>query len=174
MKKITIYRLSFRLTSKDADLLWLDADARFKMTVLVKQAVRSIMNGQDFQIPLPSVPQKSALKAKIVGVRFYKDEDEDVVEWLKKIEKGSRGFIIKRVLRHALEIVDYRPYLTGENTIEIIVPAKRPMEVVRSPDNSYDSSGLLKSATDELPQDESDEDDGGSDWLSAFSMLADQ
>lgn len=48
MKKITIYRLSFRLTSKDADLLWLDADARFKMTVLVKQAVRSIMNGQDF------------------------------------------------------------------------------------------------------------------------------
>lgn len=181
MKKVTLYRLSFRLTSKDADLLWLDADSRFKMTVLVKRSIRTILNGQAFQIPLPIIPEQKSLKSKIIGVRFYKNEDEDIVEWLQKIEKGSRGFIVKRLLRHAMVAVDYRPYHLEGNAVKIIIEERKNEEFsyrrVRDKEN-YESSGKLEKDefTDGCLNEKERQEEGSdeSDWFAAFSMLANQ
>lgn len=180
MKKVTLYRLSFRLTPKDADLIWLDADSRYKMTVLVKQSIRSALDGQAFQIPLPSIPDQQSLKQKIIGVRFYRNEDEDIVEWLQKIEKGSRGFLVKRLLRHAMVTVDYRPYHSGkiiriaspEKNTEDVLPYRRIQAIENcklsgKPDDDFTDADLIE-------KDEQEEGSDGSDWLSAFSMLADQ
>mgnify|MGYP000414635043 CR=1 FL=1 len=91
MRRIVSYRLSFRLTGKDIDLLWLDADERTpSLSVLVKKVLRGIVDGKQEVISLPAVPKKK-LHTKTIGVRFYCGEDDEITAWLQSIEKGSRG-----------------------------------------------------------------------------------
>ena len=55
MRRIVSYRLSFRLTGKDIDLLWLDADERTpSLSVLVKKVLRGIVDGKQEVISLPA------------------------------------------------------------------------------------------------------------------------
>lgn len=59
MRRKVIYRLSFRLTGKDIDLLWLDADEKLpSLSVLVKKVLQCIVSGKQEVIPLPTIPQK--------------------------------------------------------------------------------------------------------------------
>ena len=68
MRRIVSYRLSFRLTGKDIDLLWLDADERTpSLSVLVKKVLRGIVDGKQEVISLPAVPKKK-LHTKTIGV----------------------------------------------------------------------------------------------------------
>ena len=108
MRRIVSYRLSFRLTGKDIDLLWLDADERTpSLSVLVKKVLRGIVDGKQEVISLPAVPQKrSCNNKKPLVYAFYCGEDDEITAWLQSIEKGSRGLIIKELLRHAMETID--------------------------------------------------------------------
>ena len=88
MRKQTIYRLSIRLTEKDIDLLWLEADPLSRrFSALVKTVLRSEISGQRESIPLPRKPE-GKIKTKTVGIRFYKNEDEEIADWIQRFKKG--------------------------------------------------------------------------------------
>lgn len=186
MRRQAIFRLSFRLTSKDLDLLWLDADKQLSsISAFVKMVLRGMLQGAQERIPLPEIPQTS-LKTKTIGVRFYKNEDEDIVEWLQGIEKGSRGFLVKELLRHAMEAIDYRPYLLTQKglsfPLEIKIPRQEyqrrnvaPAAPIWTPQaSSYDGSmeNGMETQNERLldPSAEEEEDD----WLSAFEKMSHQ
>lgn len=186
MRRQTIFRLSFRLTSKDLDLLWLDADKQLpSISAFVKMVLRGMLQGTQERIPLPEMP-KTSLKTKTIGVRFYKNEDEDIVEWLQGVEKGSRGFLVKELLRHAMEAVDYRPYLLTKKGISFPLEIKihrqeyqRRNVALAAPiwtpqASSYD--GSMEDDTEMqherfLELDAEEEED---DWLSAFEKMSHQ
>lgn len=186
MRRQTIFRLSFRLTSKDLDLLWLDADKQLpSISAFVKMVLRGMLQGTQERIPLPEIP-KTSLKTKTIGVRFYKNEDEDVVEWLQGIEKGSRGFLVKELLRHAMEAIDYRPYLLRKKGISLPLEIKIPRQeyqhrnvaqttpIWTPPTSSYDGSMEDSPETqNEILQEPSAEDEED-DWLSAFEKMSHQ
>ena len=185
MRRKVIYRLSFRLTGKDIDLLWLDADEKLpSLSVLVKKVLQGIVSGKQEVIPLPTIPQKR-LCTKTVGVRFYRGEDDDIVAWLQNIEKGSRGLIVKSLLRHAMEIVDFRPYMINKDSppIEIRVP-EREYDTLRRPFSQQLQRKLqapiedkhLQSVGAELLSQEDDQKDEeeNDDWFSAFEKMSHQ
>lgn len=175
MRRVTIYRLSFRLTGKDIDLLWLDADGRTpSLSVLVKQVLRGVLLGEQTMIPLPEIPQKP-LKTKTIGVRFYKGE-EDITKWLQNIEKGSRGLVVKELLRHAMEMVDYRPYIIKNADIPLAVSAPKKKYQPSQPvvkDSVW--SPVYEAVPEKIdfspePEDDAEEDD----WIAAFEKMSQQ
>lgn len=177
MRKRIIYRMSFRLTAKEADLLWLDADKQTPaLSVLVKQVLKGVLNNEHVTIRVPSKP-KIPPRTKTVGVRFYEGEDDEIAEWIKKIDYGSRGIVIKELLRHSMEVFDFRPYTAKKMSIEI--PQKTyPQSIAVL--NKTVKSGLKNMPTTEIeeikkewheePEDNFEEED----FFAAFSKLAKQ
>lgn len=183
MRRTTIYRLSFRLTSKDVDLLWLDADERLpSLSVLVKSVLSGVLKGEQEIIPLPSIPQKR-IYPKTIGVRFYSGEDDEIANWIQNIEKGSRGQVVKELLRHAMEIVDFRPYLIGNDSIAIKgqiykrterSSALRYVQQSKTPISHLapESSTIIKETSIQSSVEQQEEEDD--DWLSAFEKMSQQ
>ena len=179
MRRIVSYRLSFRLTGKDIDLLWLDADERTpSLSVLVKKVLRGIVDGKQEVISLPAVPKKK-LHTKTIGVRCYCGEDDEITAWLQSIEKGSRGLIIKELLRHAMETIDYRPYMIQKDSpqIEVHIPKRSypSRKIDEAPQNSSPilfESEFIQPTVDQSSNQEEDTNDD--DWLSAFEKMSQQ
>lgn len=130
MKKI-IYRISFRLTEKDVDLLWVDAGHRNRppFSDLVKESIQGVIDGECPIISLPPRPN-APLRPKPITVKFYQGEDEELVAWLLQIEKGNRSMVIKALLRYCMEQFDFRPFLR-EQKDQIEKPAPRRRTVLQ-------------------------------------------
>ena len=137
----TYSQLSFVIpvNRKDIDLLWLDADERTpSLSVLVKKVLRELLTGNREVISFQQSPKRAAHKT--IGVRFYRGEDDEITAWLQSIEKGSRGLIIKELLRHAMETIDYRPYMIQKDSpqIEVHIPKRSypSRKIDEAPQNS--------------------------------------
>ena len=180
--KITLLSVSIRLTERDRDLLGLHADTLRTTPRLVKSVIRASLRQEPVCLPLPPVPIQPVC-SKIIAVKFYEDEDEDLVEWLSYIQKQKRSVVIKGILRHAMECFDIRPYL-----IESAPPIKAAPRAETSSHRSYHYPIQNKSATSAsfsepptpLPiktepsamEPSVEEEAPADDWLSVFAELA--
>lgn len=178
--KTVLLRVSLRLTERDQDLLWLHADALRTTPRLVKSVIRAALRQDAVCLPLPPAPAQP-LSAKIIAVKFYLDEDEDLVEWLSYIQPKKRSVVIKGVLRHAMECFDIRPYLI-ENAPQLRaapriehsnrVPYRYPVyNKPAEPEQPYnhEASSTVKEEPKTQPVEEGQSADN---WLSAFAELA--
>lgn len=176
MRKQTIYRLSIRLTEKDIDLLWLEADPLSRrFSALVKTVLRNEISGQRESIPLPRKPE-GKIKTKTVGIRFYKNEDEEIADWIQRFKKGCRGLVVKELLRHSIEIFDYRPYTSD---MEMMLEHGTPSESFwkgerhRKYTTAEDTARVMESQMKESEETEN-EMETEDDWLTAFQEMAKQ
>ena len=179
MRRTVIYRLSFRLTGKDIDLLWLDADEDTpSLSILVKKVLQEVVSEGQHVIPLPAVPKKK-LHTKTIGVRFYRGEDDEITAWLQNIEKGSRGLIVKELLRHAMETIDYRPYMIQKDSQLIEVHIQKRAYPIRKINEELQKSSPIPFDTEFAQQTTNqssnlEEDTDDDDWLSAFEKMSQQ
>lgn len=180
--KITLLSVSIRLTERDLDLLWLHADTLRTTPRLIKSVIRAALRQEPVCLPLPPVPIHPVC-SKIIAIKFYEDEDEDLVEWLSYIQKQKRSAVIKGMLRHAMECFDIRPYLI-ENTPPIKAaprsensgqhPYQYPRNSKLTTEVSFsETSTLAPIKTEPSPMVPPIEEEApADDWLSAFAELA--
>ena len=192
MKEV-ILRISVRLTDKDLDLLWLEADKLGpRFPTLVKRTIRTMLREEQFVITLPNVPAKE-LKAKTFTLKCYKGEDEEIAEWLQRIQEGKRGTVIKGLLRYVMEAFDMRPYMayslndanattsrraTLNDTPDQINAVARVGTVVPQKVPKYVERPRPQQPITHLPETETKAAEDGENkeesWFSAFINMADQ
>lgn len=180
--KITLLSVSIRLTERDRDLLWLHADTLRTTPRLIKSVIRAALRQEPVCLPLPPMPVQPVC-SKIIAIKFYEGEDEDLVEWLSYIQQQKRSTVIKGMLRHAMECFDVRPYLIA-NTLPIKaapraeVSNQRPYRypAYNQPEKTASSSEtqmpLLTKTEPPVSAWPVEEEAPADDWLSAFAELA--
>lgn len=171
MRKQTIYRLSIRLTERDMDLLWLEADPLSqRLSALAKQVLKDEISGQHGTIPLPRKPT-GIIKTKTIGIRFYKNEDEEIADWIQQFKKGNRGLVIKELLRHSMEQFDYRAY--ADSAVLLAEKTKREQQNLWSRGKRMSATENKEPRREELPE-STVTDEAEEDWLSGFEEMAKQ
>ena len=124
-------RINLIIKSNEYDLLLLERSV--KMPNLVKLALRAYIEKSPFEIPLPAYQKivSDTKGNKRIDVVLCEDKDSDIIDWISRIQKGSRTTVIKLIIRRYMTELDLRQYFDEKSLpIDSSNKERKPKEPV--------------------------------------------
>ena len=100
----------------------------YKLAEITRIVVWAEIEGRRLSLPLPPMPAKNIKLLRSMNLRLDDVSDSDVIRWLKEINPGCVGIVLKTLIRRAMEKADIRVFMDSPEKLTVINREAKPKQ----------------------------------------------